>query len=214
MEQTLFGARIHMLRKRKGMTQSELAKLLGVSNQAVSKWESDQCCPDIMLLPAIADTLEISIDELFGRSPKSEGTVIQTLPWEDDNNLRVVCCVGRTLAEQIPVRSSSIELRFSGSVNSIFSEFSVTAENCSIGGSVNAGTGVICGDVAGDVSAGSWIRCGEIGMDAAAGNDIQCGNIGGNVTAGNGIRCGTIHGNAFAGGGIHCQSVEGMLDRF
>lgn len=214
MEQNLLGKSIHALRKRKGLTQSELARMLGVSNQAVSKWESSQCCPDIMLLPVLADLMEVSIDELFGRSVASGRTVIQTLPWEDDNNLRVVCCVGHTLAEQIPVRSSSIELHFSGNVNNIFSEFSVTAENCTIGGNVNAGTGVACGDVSGDVSAGSWIRCGDIGADAAAGNDIQCGNIGGSVTAGSGVRCGTIGGNAFAGGGIHCQSVEGLLDRF
>lgn len=53
------------LRKRNGMTQKQLAERLGVSCQAVSKWESGVCCPDIRLLPLIAECFGISIDELF-----------------------------------------------------------------------------------------------------------------------------------------------------
>ena len=54
------------LRKQKGVTQSELANVLGVSNQSVSKWESGQCCPDIQLLPVLAKYFGVSIDELMG----------------------------------------------------------------------------------------------------------------------------------------------------
>ena len=54
MEQIYFGQRIAALRKGRGMTQEALAQQLGITNQAVSKWESDQCCPDIMQLPALA----------------------------------------------------------------------------------------------------------------------------------------------------------------
>ena len=57
---------IAYLRRQKGMTQEELAQALGVSNQSVSKWESAQCCPDIGLLPALADIFGVSIDTLMG----------------------------------------------------------------------------------------------------------------------------------------------------
>lgn len=57
---------IAFLRKQKGLTQEELANALGVTNQAVSKWESAQCCPDILLLPDLAKIFDVSIDELVG----------------------------------------------------------------------------------------------------------------------------------------------------
>lgn len=50
----------------KNLTQAELGELLGVTNQAVSKWESTVSMPDIMLLPAIAETLGITLDMLYG----------------------------------------------------------------------------------------------------------------------------------------------------
>ncbi len=67
------GARIAEARKQKGYTQEEFSQLLGVSPQAVSKWENDLSCPDIMLLPKISQLLEISTDELLtGNAPKRE----------------------------------------------------------------------------------------------------------------------------------------------
>lgn len=60
------GAVISELRKAKGVTQEELAKYVGVSAQAVSKWENGGV-PDTELLPQIADFFEVSIDKLFGR---------------------------------------------------------------------------------------------------------------------------------------------------
>lgn len=59
------GNRISKYRKEKGMTQEELAAKLGVSSQAVSKWENDASCPDISLLPQLCRILGISTDELL-----------------------------------------------------------------------------------------------------------------------------------------------------
>lgn len=64
MNDTL-GTRITQKRKNLGFTQEELAEKLGVSAQAVSKWENDLSCPDITLLPTLAKVLDTTIDELL-----------------------------------------------------------------------------------------------------------------------------------------------------
>ncbi len=65
MAETTLGQRIASLRKQRGLTQEEAAGRLGVSAQAVSKWENDQTCPDISLLPALADLLGVTTDTLL-----------------------------------------------------------------------------------------------------------------------------------------------------
>ena len=64
MEKTI-GKKLYELRKQSGFTQDYVAEKLGVSAQAVSKWENDIACPDIMTLPNIANLYGITIDELF-----------------------------------------------------------------------------------------------------------------------------------------------------
>ena len=60
------GGTIRALRKQKGVSQEQLAQHLGVSAQAVSKWETAVTMPDVALIPAIADWFGVSCDELFG----------------------------------------------------------------------------------------------------------------------------------------------------
>ena len=57
---------IAAFRKAKGYTQEQLGEILGVTNQAVSKWESAITYPDIMLLPEIAEALDITLNDLYG----------------------------------------------------------------------------------------------------------------------------------------------------
>ncbi len=71
MEQTL-GKRIAENRRRLGLTQDQLAERLGVTAQAVSKWENNQSCPDINTLPLLAEIFGITTDELLGKQPSSE----------------------------------------------------------------------------------------------------------------------------------------------
>ena len=71
------GKRIAALRREKGLKQDDLAGMLEVSPQAVSKWESDQTCPDISLLPGLANILGITVDELL--SGKQENAPVVTM---------------------------------------------------------------------------------------------------------------------------------------
>lgn len=59
------GMKIAELRKRKRVTQAEMADAIGTSPQAVSKWERGQNYPDIELLPTIANYFDVTIDYLF-----------------------------------------------------------------------------------------------------------------------------------------------------
>lgn len=87
MENTL-GKRISSLRREKGMKQEELAEKMGVSPQAVSKWENDQTCPDISALPQLAKILGISVDELL--TGKKEEPCVRIIPVDEQSKDRIL----------------------------------------------------------------------------------------------------------------------------
>lgn len=84
MEETL-GKRIVSHRKRLGLTQDRLAELMGITAQAVSKWENDQSCPDITTLPKLAEIFGISTDELLGLE-KKEVLPAEIVAEQEDND--------------------------------------------------------------------------------------------------------------------------------
>ena len=59
------GTTIKTLRRGRNMTQEQLAEYLGITANAVSQWEQELCCPDIILLPALSRVLGCMIDDLF-----------------------------------------------------------------------------------------------------------------------------------------------------
>lgn len=61
--------KIGELRKQRGISQQQLAEVLGVSFQSVSKWENSITMPDITLLPMLAEYFEVTVDELLGLKP-------------------------------------------------------------------------------------------------------------------------------------------------
>ena len=73
-------------RKAKGLTQSALAELLGLSNKAVSKWETGEGLPDVSLLPALAEILGVSVDELLKGEKKADES-IKVEEVENERNL-------------------------------------------------------------------------------------------------------------------------------
>ena len=66
-----FSHQLLQARKRRGLSQLELAEQIGVSRQAVSKWETGEAAPDLVKLLALAEALGISLDQLCGREAPS-----------------------------------------------------------------------------------------------------------------------------------------------
>lgn len=108
------GKRIMKNRKRLGLTQDQLAEKLGVTAQAVSKWENDQSCPDISMLPKLSEIFGISTDELLGREPEApvyEGQVETPgrayISWGSEKTaglyfaLLIICLGGLLLASSL-----------------------------------------------------------------------------------------------------------------
>lgn len=93
MNNNTLGQRIAYYRGLKNLKQNEFADILGVSAQAVSKWENDISCPDISILPMLAQTLNVTIEELLTGAPKEP--VVRQLTAEEqkqkkDRILRII----------------------------------------------------------------------------------------------------------------------------
>lgn len=216
-------------RKKLELTQEALAQKLGVTNQAVSKWETDQSLPDTMLLPALAEALGISIDALFGReSVETALTLSNTkntveVPWEDDDALHAVLFKGHTLIGNNDAKEN-ICFRYEGPALIIFSDFSVECEEVTgdihagtyvecgnVGGNINTGTYVECSDVEGDIRAGTYVECNDVKGTVNAGAYVECGQVGGTVGAGTYVECNDVGGDVKAGGYVECGTVGGSV---
>ena len=195
------GSKIAQLRKTKGITQEELAQLLSVTNQAVSKWESDQCCPDIQLLPKLADTFGVTIDALFDRET-ARPVSVKNLPWKDDDSFRVVLYQGHKLLKSSS-HAGDFVFKYEGPARNISSAISIDCGD--VQGDVDAGADVKCGNVGGAVDAGADVTCGDVKGDVDAGADVTCSNVGGNVDAGANVNCGNVKGDIDAGGSVRVK---------
>ena len=65
MEKKSMGSFLTVLRKASGMTQKQLAERLNVSDKAVSRWERDECAPDLSLIPVLAEIYGVTSDEIL-----------------------------------------------------------------------------------------------------------------------------------------------------
>lgn len=161
-------------RKRLGLTQSELASMLGVSFQAVSKYENGISCPDIFLLPLIAEIFDISIDELFGIKKESDH-----IAFEEPGKLYIVVYKDGKILQKQNVQDLKISIDYSGEVNDIDCAVSINCDN--ITGNARAGASINCDDIYGDAFAGCDVNCDKIFGSATAGSDINCDEIMGNA---------------------------------
>ena len=69
---TNFSNNFRAMRKQRNLTQEQIAEALSVSCQAISKWETNSSCPDISLLPIIADYFGVSVDFLIGHDTSKQ----------------------------------------------------------------------------------------------------------------------------------------------
>lgn len=221
------------LRKAAGLTQEALAAQLGLSYQAVSKWENGLSCPDVLLLPRLAEIFGVSIDALFGIE-KPTATLVPmpepqpVLPWPDDEGIYMVVYQGHTLITEEPAQlhprlrelpfvwkgpalnvSSVLNLRVNGMVQGDASAGG--SLHCDgVGGSAMAGENINCDGITGDVTAGGNVTCDQVYGSVEAGGSVTCDAVGGNVTAGGNVTCDAIGGSVSTGGYVRCDDDHGF----
>ena len=207
------GENIARLRKEKGWTQAELGEKLGVSNQAVSKWESGMTMPDIMLLPTLADMFGIYIDELFSREVKTQVTysLCAELPWGDDGVIRGVVYDGRKLLKHESILDK-FTFEITGEAKKVQSECNIEV-NGNVSGGCRAGMSItVSGSVSGGCQCGEKIIIGgnlsggcNTGEDITVGGSLSGGcNTGGDITCG-----GNLSGDVNSGGNV---TVKGDVE--
>ncbi len=85
----MIGDKLKRLRRDRDLTQEEVATHLGISYQAISKWERGDGYPDIVMLPALAKYFEVSVDELIGMDEISSATKFDEIneKWKENRVL-------------------------------------------------------------------------------------------------------------------------------
>lgn len=194
---------ISRLRKEADLTQEQLADQLGISPQAVSKWESKRSCPDIGLLPQIAQIFDTTIDQLFGIAPKIVEIqdppplgIVKNLPWPDNEDFHVVLYQGHRLRKFfIGDERQNMMFHYNGPAQNVHCAVNLACEK-DVLGHVSAGKDVmILGDIkAGNVTAGkNAVIHGSVSGNVHTGKDCQIQqSVGGRISAGKNV---TIGGN-------------------
>ena len=212
-----FSQRITALRKERSMTQDQLAQELGITAQAISKWENGQSYPDIMLLPKLAAVFGVRVDELLGCAPQrdeeEDAPSSPAFPWDDDpRTIHAVLFAGHTLIGAQDVtkcpEASRITFEYEGEALNIDSVFAVTIDG-DVQGSVRAGSSVSCDEIGGDVKAGGSVNCDAVGGSISSGGSVNCDDVEGSVTANGSVTCGDVGGSVSAGGSLSCDDVGG-----
>ena len=190
-------------RKQRGLTQEALAEQLGISFQAVSKWENEQSAPDIMFLPVLAEIFGVSIDALFGR----EKVPVAGLPWEDDDTLRGVVYQGHTLLTSYD-DLKNFTFKVKGPALHVISYCNIECSEIQEG--AEADCNIYCsGDISGGAAADCDLHCKGVQLrSVTAGCDITInGDISGGVQADGDITVtGEISGAVCCDGHVICYN--------
>ena len=231
----ILAANILKYRKKSGLSQDELAQKLGITFQAVSKWENAKAAPDITFLPIMADIFGCDIDELFSREIKTEIRYdhCAEFPWADDTVIRGVVCEGRKILQCAPVLDR-FTFEIIGDAKNVQSECNIEVNGtvsggCNSGGDININgdvTGgcvsdrdiVIGGDLCGGVNADRSITVGgDLSGGCITNGDITCGgnligdiNCASDVTVGGYVEAEKIKGDVVCNS-LKCDKIEGNV---
>ena len=156
----VLAANILKYRKKNGLSQEQLANKLGVTFQAVSKWENAKAAPDITFLPIMADIFGCYIDELFSREVKTEIHYdhCAEFPWPDDNTIRIFQTMGKKIIRSQEDKTG-IEVIFPRNCNETTRQyfkvevFGNIVTDSSINGDVVCHGRIDCNEINGDVNA-------------------------------------------------------------
>ena len=214
----ILAANILKYRKISGLSQGEFASKLGVTFQAVSKWENAKAAPDIAFLPIMADIFGCHIDELFSREIKTEIHYAE-FPWADDTVIRGVVCEGRKILQQSElVDRFTFEIK--GDAKNVQSECNIEVNGNVSGGCKSGNKLIISGVVSGGCQAGrEAVIGGHLSGGCNAGRDITVGgslsggcNTGGNITCG-GDLIGDIncHSDVTVKGNVESVRIKGNV---
>lgn len=220
-----FSENLKRYRKEAGISQEELAAHMGITAQAVSKWECGLSYPDITLIIPLSELFGITADELLrgigtaketGKSealsepakeaePVSADSLENNHILKDDDTLRVVQCLGRRILSADEINTGvciDLTLPKTEIPYNIDIMGSVTIDG-SFTGNINAGGDVTCDCVNGDIKAGCDVTCDGVNGNVTAGCDVTCDEVGGNVAAGCDVTCDEVHGRVTAGGSVN-----------
>ena len=172
------GSSIKRLRQQKNLTQDQVAVKLGVSYQAISKWENNVNAPNIELLPAIAELFGVSIDALFSDSIMDYSDIHSFM--KDDDVIRIVQMRGTKVLKVSSVFSPDeppIEIVFPHDCNERTQYFKVEVyghiiSDSSINGDVVCHQNIQSSTINGDVQSDGNIEVKELNAQK-----VVCSNI-------------------------------------
>ena len=210
------GKNIAKFRKEKSLTQTDLGDILGVSNQAVSKWESEINMPDVMLLPEIAKALGVTLNQLYDipdEVSKVEEVNLQPhydlvahLPWEDDGVIRGVVFEGRKMLTANEGLTQGFSFEIHGNPKDVYTECNLT-----VYGSVMGGANCADLTVAGSMSGG--VCCNDLRVDGNLDGGVNCndlfvgGSLNGSLCANDVSVRGDVHADGLSANSISCRGV-------
>lgn len=230
MENTneILARNINRHRAQCGITQEELASRLGVTYQAVSKWENAKAAPDISFLPDMAEIFGCSIDELFGRdvSYETHYDLCVDFPWADDDTLRGIVCLGRKILHVSDDGLDGDRFTFevtseTGEIGNVYSEWGIVV-SCNVYGRCETGGNIVVNgpfnggcNAGGDVSVAGplsgWCNTGgNLTVDGSVSGNINCGD---SVTVSGSVEAEMIHcgDNVTVTGDVEATSIYGEV---